>query len=372
MASFGAVSQAAPVTDFRTYNGSGPPIAGQGTNDPVIGTLNAGESADPSFVIGYLAAPVTLGANVGDKITFSFGVQFNDTNTVDPPGADPAGMSNQGDNFRWALFDLNGEAQDSATGGATGGPNYTVNGTDNTDQFRGYWLGHRGGGGSGAGGSIRERTADLTGSDNPFTNSAGDPALDIGTITGDPVPLASDVNGDGAGPDYTGTLTLTRAAGGLIDVSGTFTGTNIGVGEVDNIFNSDMSVSGSSNYSAIGFLIGTALNVEQVLFTDIDVSVIPASADEDADFDGDGDVDGQDFLTWQRGLGGPGSDPIDGNADGDADVDADDLAIWKAQFGIPPATVNVDAVPEPASLSLLAVAGVGALLSRRQRVASLR
>ena len=51
-----------------------------------------------------------------------------------------------------------------------------------------------------------------------------------------------------------------------------------------------------------------------------------------ADFNQDGDVDGDDFLTWQRGLG-IGSTLADGDADGDGEVDADDLAAWRFQFG---------------------------------------
>ncbi len=350
-------ANAAEVTDWRTYN-SGPPIAGQGTNDPIIGDL-VGGTADPSFVIGYLSTPATLGANVGDKITFSFGVRFNDTE----------GMTNSGDNFRWALFDLNGEAPDSSTGGFTGGPNYNVNGTDNTDQFRGYWLGHRGGSGAGAGGSIRQRTADLDSStDNPFTNNAANPATDIGTVGGDSVPLTSDVNGDGMGAQYTGTLTLTRAEGGLIDVSGTFVGSNIGAGEVDNVFTSDASTSGPSTYGAVSFLIGNALNVEQAIFTDVDVSVIPAGGGEDADFDGDSDVDGADFLIWQRGLGTANATNMDGNADGDSDVDADDLAVWKTEFGTPLQVASVAAIPEPCALAMVAAASLSGFVLRRRAV----
>ncbi len=50
-----------------------------------------------------------------------------------------------------------------------------------------------------------------------------------------------------------------------------------------------------------------------------------------ADFDNDGDVDGEDFLSWQRGL--LTANPTLGDADGDGDVDGDDLNIWVQQYG---------------------------------------
>jgi hypothetical protein len=77
-----------------------------------------------------------------------------------------------------------------------------------------------------------------------------------------------------------------------------------------------------------------------------------------ADFNQDGDVDGDDFLTWQRGLG-IGSTLSEGDADGDGDVDAGDLAAWRFQFGSTNAVVPVgSAVPEPAGLIVLACLAV--------------
>jgi hypothetical protein len=85
----------------------------------------------------------------------------------------------------------------------------------------------------------------------------------------------------------------------------------------------------------------------------------------DADFDGDSDVDGQDFLTWQRGLGGPG-DLADGDANDDGNVTAADLQIWKDQFGPgAPAALAVGAVPEPSCTALLAALALGSLAAKR-------
>ena len=356
--SLNLAAKAAPVTDFRTYRGTAATtLAGQGTNDPVVGDL-LGNTANASFVIGLLSTPAVLGANLGDQVKLTFGVAFDDA----------TGMANAGDNFRFALFDLNGEAQDSATGGAGGGPNYATAGTDNTDDFRGYWLGVKNGTGTGSGGSIRERISMLVTGDNAFAatgdNNATAPSL--GAVGGDPVTLVSDINGDETGADYTAELTLTRNASNLVDVSGSFIGTN---GATGNLFTaSDATDPSPATFGAVGFLIGNGLNVDEVTFTDIDVAVVPAGGGQDADFDGDNDVDGADFLIWQRGLGTASPTNANGNADGDADVDADDLAVWKTKFGMTPQAVNVSAIPEPGVLTLggMSLAGIAGLVRRRR------
>jgi hypothetical protein len=88
---------------------------------------------------------------------------------------------------------------------------------------------------------------------------------------------------------------------------------------------------------------------------------------EDADFDGDDDVDGEDFLIWQRGLG-VGTTQGAGDANASGSVNGDDLAIWRAQFGIPPTTPSVVAIPEPGSavLAVATLAACGRTLRRRQ------
>jgi hypothetical protein len=83
------------------------------------------------------------------------------------------------------------------------------------------------------------------------------------------------------------------------------------------------------------------------------------------DVDRDDDVDGADFLTWQRGLGGFGGTP--GDANGDLLVDDYDgwiiqnfLGAWA---GVAPTAVEA---PEPGTLSGLAVAALALLAGKRR------
>jgi hypothetical protein len=65
------------------------------------------------------------------------------------------------------------------------------------------------------------------------------------------------------------------------------------------------------------------------------------------DFDNDGDVDGRDFLAWQR-------NPSVGN-----------LSDWQNNYGFGSLTVAATAVPEPATIGLLLVAGIASACRRR-------
>src|SRR5215207_10806543 len=139
-------ASAAPVTDWHTFRASpATTLSGQGTDDPIMGGPTAAETSSNGFLVGYLSQPVTL-ANEGDFVTLTFNVSFND---------DAGGTVGGGDNFRFALFNLNGQTPVTADNTATAG----VDGQ--TDNWRGYWCGHKGGGGAGINGSIRERSAAL-------------------------------------------------------------------------------------------------------------------------------------------------------------------------------------------------------------------
>ncbi|MBA3480822.1 MAG: endonuclease/exonuclease/phosphatase family protein [Pirellulales bacterium] len=84
-----------------------------------------------------------------------------------------------------------------------------------------------------------------------------------------------------------------------------------------------------------------------------------------ADFNNDGDVDGADFLTWQRNVGGTGPTVL-GDANHDRVVNAADRAIWSQQFGTTgSAALAAGAIPEPATVVLAAFSLVAAVLLTR-------
>jgi len=83
-----------------------------------------------------------------------------------------------------------------------------------------------------------------------------------------------------------------------------------------------------------------------------------------ADFDADGDVDGDDFLTWQRGFGRlADTTTAMGDANRDGAVDALDFALWRSQFGGPEAQAST--APEPGAALLVSWAAALALPALR-------
>ena len=88
-----------------------------------------------------------------------------------------------------------------------------------------------------------------------------------------------------------------------------------------------------------------------------------------ADFDLDGEVDGNDFLRWQRGSGlksGASISVGDGNKDGAVDIL--DLTLWRKFFAGPPFAAEPSgvAVPEPASIALMALVSASLRVARRR------
>ena len=83
------------------------------------------------------------------------------------------------------------------------------------------------------------------------------------------------------------------------------------------------------------------------------------------DFDNDGDVDAADFALWESNFGLlAGATFAQGDANFDGKVDGKDFLDWQRSFTgtISPATST--AIPEPSSLLLGAVAGMGLMWRR--------
>ncbi len=236
--------QAAPITLWRTFKATPATVvdSGQGTSSPVFG--NTTTTAAGSRLIGYFT-PQTL-VNVGDKISLTYTVSFNDA----------VGVANGGDNFRYALFDLNGETAPAAE-------NTASNGSTDTNSFLGYWAGVKTG--TGAAGSLRERF-DTTNNDM-FANASA--SANLGTIDGTNVTFTGQVNGAGTVTLYTGELTITRTATG-VDLSGGFSG-NGGA----NTFAASEASPISLTYGAVGFLNGGGISADQVRFQNVDVTYTP-------------------------------------------------------------------------------------------------
>ncbi|MCK5114167.1 MAG: PEP-CTERM sorting domain-containing protein [Phycisphaerae bacterium] len=97
-------------------------------------------------------------------------------------------------------------------------------------------------------------------------------------------------------------------------------------------------------------------------------------ADYAGDADNDGDVDADDLATWGANYTGSSVGGAkgwaNGDFDGDGDVDADDLATWGANYtgsgGAPMMADMMASVPEPMTMSLLAIGGI-ALIRRRRK-----
>ena len=93
----------------------------------------------------------------------------------------------------------------------------------------------------------------------------------------------------------------------------------------------------------------------------------PNSLFTTADFDQSGTVDGLDFLAWQTNQGQHvGAVLSQGDADGDGDVDDDDLSIFYSQYGTSPPSLTTFTVPEPGTVVLLVLGGLGLGLPRRR------
>jgi len=87
-----------------------------------------------------------------------------------------------------------------------------------------------------------------------------------------------------------------------------------------------------------------------------------------ADFDGDGDVDQDDLAAWEAGYSMlTGATRANGDSDGDGDVDGFDFVTWQREFLTSASGASsAAAIPEPATLALLAAAALSMLPWKRR------
>ena len=198
-----------------------------------------------------------------------------------------------------------------------------------------------------------------------------DSSLVGGTGTGPITGLTLGIATDPFDPGYvnfvrfaTNTIVDPNSVSGTVDVvSGKVVGMNLSADIVLNLPSVLLSTQ-EGNYPGTFTVTGTTFEVNvhgtqnlDTIFGQQDVELewdFQGQTLITADFDGDQDVDGDDFLSWQRGFGTTSATLADGDANVDTVVNGKDLIVWEAQYGASAAPlIAAAAVPEPESCVLL-------------------
>lgn len=191
---------------------------------------------------------------------------------------------------------------------------------------------------------------------------------------------AFDVNGDGLGDNRDlfalGQELISRGASQA--VLNTYTDLLLFRGDITGNLVTDVADM-AALYNAIGsFSWQTDLHVESnqnvVNIDDVKDMVFKVFRTVAGDFNLDGSVTGADYVVWRKsGSIGSGARFSQGDGDFDGDVDSADLALWRTNFGFARQPLSsssggtlVAAVPEPAAITLGALALVFAITLRRR------
>jgi hypothetical protein len=87
------------------------------------------------------------------------------------------------------------------------------------------------------------------------------------------------------------------------------------------------------------------------------------------DYNGDGAIDAGDYIVWRKALGSTVATRYRGaDGDGDGTIGPGDYGVWRARYVRPPGSgTQLLAVPEPASLTIVAAAYAMSVWGRRWR-----
>lgn len=140
-----------------------------------------------------------------------------------------------------------------------------------------------------------------------------------------------------------------------VSLSNLTDGTTTGTGTIDGIDPNTFALLDDPNAGAFFFFQSNFFGANDSGISGVQVNSIRATLPDPTpftsipgDFNFDGRVDAQDFLEWQR-------NPSIGN-----------LSDWEANYGLP-TTANATAVPEPSAVTMLGLAALGMLSTRRRK-----
>ncbi len=369
-------------------------FTGGGIGDPKInvniiddsGVLGSGQAlaleskGRGSSAAGFFGQRVELGPNVGDQLKLSFDYRFW------PDSPNPEGMPNSAQ-MRFGLFqDTDNQLGQTADVGPfnpdTGLPdeNTTVTWGEDDGEWRGSDPGPVGDAGWWLRAPIGEfgdpttyRIIEEVNQDRFLEGQDQDFVARPQTPDDDPnIPEFPPTIVPGSESDplvYTIMLTLERTEQSILATmmwensdGDTFAfGGEESLEDSSDIVGSGGIQSDSWDYFAIRQSSGGTDEDFDAILDNFMIETFSAVSAVTGDADGDGDVDAFDLGIWQTQFGQTG-EGLTADFDDDGDVDAFDLGLWQTNFGT---GLDGAAVPEPATLGLLALGGLAALRRRR-------
>jgi hypothetical protein len=300
------------------------PITQENTANPIVGDGTA-NSAEGEMFDSPLQSAITLD-EAGERIQLTGHVRL--TGTVGTAG----GPRTQ---FRYGLFN------------------------DNANTDRTGWVGYYMSNASGSGTPNGTLARKPVGNPSVYLSVTGQNNLSSTPGQGTLVNFTDDL--------YSFDLTVEYLADQTLFVSGNLHGATNTFTQSLAAIDATASTLGTYTFDRLGFLTGGNLDADKAEFFDLDVAFLPAVAPEEGDYNRNGKVDAADYVLWRQDR-----TPLDNEASGVTPLDTtpEDYDAWRERFGNPNpgggGELGRGAVPEPATLAMLALAGLCAL-GRRSR-----